>query len=121
VRVGCAAVASAARGRVESGETIFLLTTLRSFGHDGLEAVLRTLGKIDQLTVLEQSDLTPESPIVVQRRIEKPGYVPASTGLSEIDLFAVKTRFGGSLVESVRVADAQMLLSVVKRAAGLGD
>ena len=120
VRVGCAALASVARGRVESGETIFLLTTLRSFGHDGLEAALRTLGKIDQLTVLEQSDLTPESQIVVQRRIEKPSYVPASTGLSEIDLFAVKTRFGGSLVESVRLADAEMLLSVVKRAAGVG-
>jgi putative aminopeptidase FrvX len=121
VRVGCAAVASAARGRVESGETIFLLTTLRSFGHDGLEAALRALGKIDQLTVLEQSDLTPESPIVVQRRIEKPAYVPSSTGLSEIDLFAVKTRFGGSLVESVRVGDAEVLLSVVKRAADVGE
>src|SRR6185369_10909010 len=31
VRVGCAAVATAARGQVTSGETIFLLTTLRSF------------------------------------------------------------------------------------------
>jgi len=121
VRVGCAAVASAARGRVESGETIFLLTTLRSFGHDGLEAALRTLGKIDQLTVLEQSDLTPDSIIAVQKRVEKAAYVPASTGLSSIDVLAVKTRFGGSLVESVRLADADVLLSVVKRVAGVTD
>ena len=35
LRVGCAAVASAARGQVTTGETTFLLTTLRSFGHDG--------------------------------------------------------------------------------------
>jgi putative aminopeptidase FrvX len=42
VRVGCAAVASATAGQVTKGETIFLLTTLRSFGHDGLEAALRT-------------------------------------------------------------------------------
>ena len=121
VRVGCAAVASAASGRVESGETIFLLTTLRSFGHDGLEAALRTLGKVDQITVLEQSDLIPESSIIVQRKIEKPSYVPASSGVSSIDLFAVKTRYGGSLVESVRLADAEMLLTIVKRAAGVRE
>ena len=121
VRVGCAAVASAANGRVESGETIFLLTTLRSFGHDGLEAALRTLGKVDQITVVDQPDITPESPSVVQRKIEKPSYVPASTGVSEIELLAVKTRYGGSLVESVRVADANLLLSVVSRAAGVGE
>lgn len=119
VRVGCAAVASAASGRVESGETIFLLTTLRSFGNDGLEAALRTLGKVDQITVLEQSDLTPDSIIAVQRKTEKPGYVPASTGVTAIDLLAVKTRFPGSLVESVRLADAEVLLTVVKKAAGV--
>jgi hypothetical protein len=104
---------------VESGETIFLLTTLRSFGHDGLEAALRTLGKVDQITVLDQTDLTRDSPIVVQRKIERPGYVPASTGVSSIDVVAVKTRYGGSLVESVRLSDAEMLLSVVKQAAGV--
>lgn len=121
VRVGCAAVASAASGRVESGETIFLLTTLRSFGNDGLEAALRTLGKIDQLTVLEQADLPADSTIMVEKRVEKPGYVPQSTGLSSIDILGVKTRFRGSLVESVRVADANSLLSVVSKAAGVGD
>jgi putative aminopeptidase len=119
VRVGCAAVASAAAGRVESGETIFLLTTLRSFGHDGLEAALRTLGKLDQLTVVEQSDLAPDSIIMVQRKIEKPAYVPDSTGLSSIELFAVKTRYSGSLVESVRIADANALLNVIEKAAGV--
>ncbi|MFN2405732.1 MAG: M20/M25/M40 family metallo-hydrolase [Pyrinomonadaceae bacterium] len=119
VRVGCAALATAASGRVESGETIFLLTTLRSFGHDGLEAALRTLGKVDQVTVVDQSDLTPDSPSVVQRKIERPSYVPASTGVTSIDLFAVKTRYKGSLVESVRLADAEALLIAVKRAAGV--
>ena len=55
VRLGCAAVAAAAEsGNVAKGETIFLLTTLRSFGHDGLEAALRTLGRVDQVTLLDQ-------------------------------------------------------------------
>ena len=53
VRVGCAAVASAAQnGR--NGETIFLLTTLRSFGHDGFEVALRSLGRVDEVTVVDQ-------------------------------------------------------------------
>ncbi|HSD47985.1 MAG TPA: M28 family peptidase [Pyrinomonadaceae bacterium] len=120
VRVGCAAVASAASGRVESGETIFLLTTLRSFGNDGLEAALSTLGKVDQITVVEPSEASAgDAGSVVQRRIERPGYVPASTAVSSVELVGVKTRYAGSLVESVRLADAEGLLTAVKRAAGV--
>ncbi|HJT65738.1 MAG TPA: M20/M25/M40 family metallo-hydrolase [Pyrinomonadaceae bacterium] len=119
VRVGCAAVASAAAGSVENGETIFLLTTLRSFGSDGLEAALRTLGRVDQVTVVDQSDLQPESIIAVEKKVEKPNYLPESTGLTSVDVLGVKRRYPGSLVESVRVADANALLAVVARAAGL--
>jgi putative aminopeptidase FrvX len=120
VRVGCAAVATAASGRVESGETIFLLTTLRSFGHDALEAALRALGKVDQVTVVEQSDpAAPGFSIMVQKKTEKPAYLPASTGLSSVDLLAVRTRYAGSLVESVNVKDAEVLLAVVQQAAGI--
>jgi putative aminopeptidase FrvX len=86
VRVGCAAVASVAAGEVQSGETIFLITTLRSFGNDGLEAALRTLGHVDQVTLVEK--------------------------------LAVKARYPGSLVESVRVEDANALLADVAQAAG---
>jgi putative aminopeptidase FrvX len=121
VRVGCAAVASAASGRVESGETIFLLTTLRSFGNDGLEAVLRSLGKVDQVTVVDQSELTADAPSVVQQKIERPRYVPATTGVTSVDLLAVKTRYAGSLVESVRLADADALLGAVRKAGGVGE
>lgn len=120
VRVGCAAVASvAAAGSVEKGETIFLLTTLRSFGNDGLEAALRALGRVDQVTVVDESDLKPGSPIMVQRRIEKLAYVPESVSSGMSDVFAVRTRFAGSLVETVSVADANALLAVVAQAAGI--
>jgi putative aminopeptidase len=119
VRVGCAAVATAASGRVESGETIFLLTTLRSFGNDGLEAVLRSLGKVDQVTVVDQSDPAPGFIIEVQRKTEKPAYLPASTGLTSVEVLGVKSRYSGSLVESVRVQDANLLLSLVEKAAAV--
>lgn len=103
VRVGCAAVATAASGRVESGETIFLLTTLRSFGNDGLEAALRALGKVDQVTVVDQNPVT----------------FPASTGLTAVNMITPRVRYAGSLVESVDVKDSESLLAAVKRAAGV--
>src|ERR1044072_1557646 len=78
VRVGCAAVAHAAQGEGSTGETIFMLTTLRSFGHGGLEAALRAMGRVDGLTLLDQfGGSTSES--FSQRLVEKPPYLPEST------------------------------------------
>lgn len=119
IRAGCAAVASASMGQIRNGETIFLLTTLRSFGHDGLEAVLRTLGRMDEVTLLDQSPATAGSDSVVQRKAEKPPYLPESTGLTSLTILAPKTRFPGSLVESVNLADADRLLDAVEKAAGV--
>ena len=122
VRVGCAAVASAARGQVTSGETIFLLTTLRSFGYDGLEAALRTLGPVDEVTLVDQvADAPNNSDAVVQRKVEKPAYLPESTGLTSLTMLAPRVRFPGTLVESVQIADAEKLLSAVEKAAGLDN
>lgn len=120
VRVGCAAVAGAASGAVSSGETIFLLTTLRSFGHDGLEAALRALGPVDQVTLVDQfTEATNNSGGVAQRKVDKPPYLPESTGLTSLTTLAVKVRFPGSLVESVQLADANALLAEVEKAAGI--
>jgi putative aminopeptidase len=122
VRVGCAAVATAAQGEIRGGETIFLLTTLRSFGNDGLEAALRTLGRVDEVTVIDQAgEAGNDSGAVVQRKVEKPPYLPESTGLTSVNLLAVKTRYAGSLVESVRVVDANALRDAVEKAAGVSS
>ncbi|HJU92019.1 MAG TPA: M28 family peptidase [Pyrinomonadaceae bacterium] len=120
VRVGCAAVATAtARGKVISGETIFLLTTLRSFGHDGLEAALRTLGRVDEVTLLDQiTDATAiDSDGLFRRKLEKPAYLPESTGLTSLTVLAPKVRFAGSLVETVQLDDAKKLLAAVEKLA----
>ncbi len=119
VRVGCAAVAGAAQKDVSNGETIFLITTLRSFGFDGLEAALRTLGRVDELTLVDQSaEGATETDGVLQRKLEKPPYLPESTGLSSITVLAARVRFPGSLVESVHVLDAEKLRTAVEKAAG---
>jgi putative aminopeptidase FrvX len=122
VRVGCAAVAAATeRGNVTSGETIFLLTTLRSFGHDGLEAALRTLGRVDEVTVVDQiTDATAtDSDGVLRRKVERPSYLPASTGLTSLTMLAPKVRFAGTLAETVQHSDARKLLAAVEKAANV--
>ena len=119
VRVGCAAVATAAGGEVSSGETIFLLTTLRSFGHDGLEAALRSLGRVDQVTLIDQSTDTAATAAFSQRIVEKPSYLPESTGLTSVTVLSPRVRFPGSLVESVSIVDAASLLDEVEKVAGI--
>lgn len=119
VRVGCAAVASAAGGQVTSGETIFLLTTLRSFGHDGLEAALRAVGRVDQITLIDQSNEAAAPSGISQRKVEKPSYLPDSTGLTSLTVLSPRVRFAGSLVESVDLADVNALRAEVEKAAGV--
>jgi putative aminopeptidase len=118
IRVGCAAVAGAAQGEVTSGETVFLLTTLGSFGHDGLEAALRKLGKIDELTLIDRLAEATESGVIT-RRLEKPAYLPDTSGITAIQVLSARARYGGSLTESVRLQDANALRREVERAAGI--
>src|SRR6185436_14653420 len=94
VRVGCAAVAAAASGQVTSGETIFLLTTLRSFGHDGLTAALRSVGRVDEITVIDQGQ--PVDSKVSKRQVEKPPYLPESTGLTSVNVLSPMVLHQGS-------------------------
>ena len=120
VRVGCAAVAHASQGQVSSGETIFLLTTLRSFGHDGLEAALRSLGRVDEVTLLDQAaEGANSSEGFSQRKIEKPIYLPESTGLTSLTILAPRVRFAGTLVETVQRSDAAKLFAAVEKAASV--
>ena len=121
VRVGCAAVAAAAQNEVTSGETIFLLTTLRSFGHDGLEAALRKLGKIDELTLIDRAGEGTDTAGsgVITRRVDKPTYLPDTSGITALQMLSPRARFAGSLVESVKLEDAIALRREVERAAGV--
>ena len=120
VRVGCAAVAAAASGQVTSGETIFLLTTLRSFGHDGLTAALRSLGRVDEVTVVDQGQpVDSKTGVVSKRQVEKPPYLPESTGLTSLFILSTMVLHQNSLVESVSLDNAVALLQEVEKAAGV--
>ena len=119
MRVGCAAVASAAQGEVKSGETIFLITTLRSFGFDGFEAALRALGRVDEVTLVDASDSGGEG--ISQRLVEKPAYLPESTGLTAVTVLSPRVRYAGTLVESVNVSDASKLLAAIAKVADVSN
>lgn len=121
LRVGCAAVASAAQGEVKSGETIFLITTLRSFGFDGFEAALRALGRVDEVTLVDASDAASSPDAFSQRLVEKPAYLPDSTGLTSITVLSPRVRFAGTLVESVNVSNAEKLLAAVAKIANVSN
>lgn len=121
-RAGCAAVAQVATGSVTTqGETFFLLTTLRSFGNDGMEAGLRKLGKIDELTLIERSaeSASADASAVLKSRVDKPAYVPDSAGISTMQMVLPRTRYYGSLVESVSLSDLDVLRREIEQAAGV--
>lgn len=122
VRVACAALAQAARGEVGQGETIFVIASLRSFGNDGLEAALRKLGPINEITVLDRSAAETaevDADAVLRRRVDKPTFIPDTTGVNSVQMLWTRVRFAGSLVESVRLEDAEQLKREVERAAGV--
>lgn len=120
LRVGCAAVAQAARGNVTRGETIFLLTTLRSFGHDGLEAALRKIGKIDELTLIDRTgEGSDNASSVLNRKVEKPLYLPDTTGITAVQVLSPRARYASSFVESVKLDDANALRREVEQAASV--
>lgn len=122
-RIGCAAVASAATGRVVGGETIFVLATLGSFGNAGLGAALARLGRIDSLTLVGDGALDgqPDDQGVLSKRIGAPRWVPSGTGLRSVDMVSPTVLHTGSLVESVSLRDAAALRRRVAKAMGVKD
>jgi putative aminopeptidase FrvX len=123
MRVGCAAVASAAQSEVKDGETIFLLTTLRSFGNDGLEAALRKLGRIDQLYIIDDVGATGSKNElgVLQLMVQKPTFLPETSGISSALMLMPEVRFAGSLVETVDTRDAMSFLRAIEKLAGVDE
>jgi putative aminopeptidase FrvX len=122
-RAGCAAVASvahaAAAGAHAPGETVFVLSVQSSFSWRGLGAAAARLGKFDQATVVTGAALGSTDAAPVSRS----GFAPRARGTpviatDSITRLAVRTRFPGTLVESVRAADLDSLLVAVRLAAG---
>jgi putative aminopeptidase FrvX len=129
-RASCAAVASAgeaaataATASSPSGETIYVLSSQRSFGWVGLAAVLARAGKLDALTVLDEGKAAGSAIMLPVARLGQTKRaitrVIASTGLDSVRVVTPAVRFAGSLVESVAAADVRTLLQDAARAGGI--
>lgn len=128
-RAGCAAVAAASRSTPQRGRTIYVISAQSAFRWAGLSAVLAPLGEVDTL-VIAASRVLPRDSVAVRdpgakgepftrvaiRTPFEP--VPGVTIHSTIAL-APRSRFTGTLVESVRADDAREYASAVARAAGI--
>ncbi len=98
-RAGCAAVATAAQGTVSSGETVFILAAQHVMNWSGLNGALARLGHYDDLTLI--------------------GEARGGRGAAPTKAIVPRTRFTGSLVESISAADARDLLAKAATAAGV--
>jgi putative aminopeptidase FrvX len=85
-----------------------------------LEAALRSLGRVDEVTLLDQAaEGANSSEGFSQRKVEKPLYLPESTGLTSLTILAPRVRFAGTLVETVQRSDAAKLFTAVEKAASV--
>lgn len=115
-RAACAAIVSAARSTPAQGETVFALTSERSFGWLGLGAVISANGPFDEVTVVTSSSRFEEP--VRRIKLPRPNNL-AGFFTDSINAIAVRTRFSGTLVETISEPDAQALLAAVSEVAGV--
>ena len=120
-RTGCAAVVAvgSAAPAPASGETIFVVSTLRSFGWMGLAGAIARLGPVDAVTVAAPAAPGARGTDAVMRRR---GAGPAALGTvlrDSVVTLAVRARWPGTLVESVQLDDAASLRRAVAEAAGV--
>ena len=125
-RASCAAVAStgaAATAASQPGETIYVLSSQRSFGWVGLAAVLARAGKLDALTLLDEGKAVGSASVLPVARLGQSKRaitrVIASTGLDSVRVVTPAVRFAGSLVESVAAAAVRTLLQDAAWAGGV--
>lgn len=132
-RAGCAAVAAAAmQPAPKQGETIFALTVQSGFDWAGLGSIVGAEGEVDLLIVaaprLQSGDTTHSSleetagPVLVRGTSQLFGFskshVTSNTGTRT---FSVRTRYAGSLSETVLDADAIEYAAAIARVAAVQE
>ncbi|MGE5732396.1 MAG: hypothetical protein ACM37U_10670, partial [Gemmatimonas sp.] len=119
-RAGCAAIAAAAgspRGaRRAAGQTVFIISTQKSFGWAGLTSAIAHIGRIDSLFIVDGNVGGGQSSPHASR-----APWPAMSGLDVGAVLAIgaPSRFTGTLAESIRERDVEALHRSVARAAGV--
>jgi putative aminopeptidase len=118
-RAGCAAVVAAAAAESDptSGRTTFVVSTQSSFGWTGLSGVLATLDDVDSLIVVHPSALRGSGGAVSFGAANLPTL--RSPRVSAIAGVTVRTRFPGTLVETIAEEDLHALFDGIASVAGV--
>lgn len=115
-RAGCAAVATAANGRVRAGETIFVISNHRVFGWRGLATVMPGIGRISSLTIIDDGQAGTDPVATTNRLAQRQNALNRTARADSIRVLAPRVRYARSLVESIHADDASALLSAVAAA-----
>ncbi len=122
--IACGVVALAARAAAAEshfkGQTVFVLSVQSSFAWRGLEAAASRMGRFGAATIVTATPLqSADASAVTRSRVAR-----GTRGMPNIDAdtltrVAVRARFAGSPVESVRLGDVDSLVVAVSASSGL--
>jgi len=120
-RAGCAAVVAAATaGQVSTGETIYVISALRSYQWLGLSRFLAGAGRVQSLAMVGDGvdERAAASPGRGGRGGGRGGGVPRSAQADSVRMITPRVRYARAMVESIHSADIRDLMTQVSAAAG---
>jgi putative aminopeptidase FrvX len=119
-RAGCAAVATAANGRVTSGETMFVISNQRIFGWRGLATVMARHGQVASLTLVDEGQRSTTGAVASASQLAQRHSALARTArVDSVRVLAPRVRWQRTMVETIHADDARALLDAVAGAAGV--
>lgn len=116
-RTGCAVVAALAESGPRTGENIYVIATQSSFGDAGLLAALARIDSVDEVLVLASQDGRDSSAAVTEARLATRTASALGAAARTVHAAAVRARFAGTLMESVRASDADLFATAMATAA----
>jgi putative aminopeptidase FrvX len=116
-RIGCAVVAALAESGPRTGENIYVIATQSSFGDAGLLAALARIDRVDEVLVLAPQGGRDSSAAVTTARLAPRTARALETAARTVLTAAVRARFAGTLMESVRASDADLFATAMAAAA----
>ena len=116
-RIGCAVVAAMAESGPRRGENIYVIATQSSFGDAGLLATMARLDRVDEFIMLGAQDGRDSSAALTVARLAPRTTATLGRTTTSSHAAAVRARFAGTLLESVRASDADMFASAMATAA----
>lgn len=116
-RAGCAAVVAASTDGVSSGETVFVLSSQRSYNWLGLSRLMAALGSVQSVTIIgDGADDRAPAPGRGGRGGGRAGVT--FRGVDAVRTITPRVRYARSTVESIGIADIRAIYMQVLDGAG---